>query len=199
MTNNFNFIAPFYDVLSALVFGKSLIESQTYFFSEVKESETVLILGGGTGKLLEALPKCKQVHFLDLSEKMIDHAKKRDSKTTVNFILADFLDHDFESTYDVIICPFFLDCFDEKNLKRVLGKVKALLNQDGRLIVTDFQKTKRNGFLLKGMHLFFRVFTSLQSRDIKNIHLEIVLVGFNSSKKTFFHQNMIFSRLYGNL
>jgi ubiquinone/menaquinone biosynthesis C-methylase UbiE len=199
VVNNFNFIAPFYDFLAKLIFGKSLIESQAYFLSEINESDTVLILGGGTGKLLEALPKCKRVSFLDLSEKMIDHAKKRESKSTINFIQADFLNHDFESIYDVIICPFFLDCFDVNSLNKVLRKVKSIISKEGRLIVTDFQKTKSNGLLLKLMHLFFIVFTSIQSRNIKNIHAETLLVRFNYQKENFFHRNMIFSRLYRNL
>lgn len=197
--NNFNFIAPFYDTISKLVFGNSLIESQTFFLSEIKEIDTVLILGGGTGKLLDALPRCKQIHFLDLSERMIVRAKKRESNSPVNFIHADFLDHDFVSTYDVIICPFFLDCFDENDLRKVLGKAKFILNQQGRLIVTDFQRINNNRFLLKLMHVFFRICASLQSKNLKDIHQEAKLVGFKLVTEKFFQRNRIFSRLYRNL
>lgn len=197
--NNFNLIASVYDSLAKLVFGKSLLDSQTYFLPKIKESDSVLILGGGTGKLLKHLPQCKQVHFVELSSRMLARAKNRDCKTSVDFIQADFLNQDFSLIYDVIICPFFLDCFDEKNMWKSLIKIKSLLNPEAILLVSDFQKTRRNGFLLKFMHLFFRISVSLQSRKLNNIHQEVLLVGLNVQEEKFFHRNMIFSRLYGNL
>ena len=199
MNNNFNFVAPFYDILAHLVFGNNLIKSQIHFLSKIKRTDEVLILGGGTGELLESIPQCKSVSFLDLSEKMIVRAKNRMSKNPIDFICADFLTHDFHSKYDVIICPFFLDCFNESNLKEVISKIKNLLKDNGRLIVTDFQKTNDNRFFLNLMHYFFRVSTSLEAETLKNIHREVELRGFIRLELKYFYRNMIFSRLYGNL
>ena len=198
-SNRFDLIAPWYDFIGKLVFGNSIIKSQSYFISEIKESHTVLILGGGTGKLLSQTPKCERIHFVDLSQKMIDRAKKRGSKSSINFIQADFLTHDFASRYDVIICPFFLDCFNETHLQQAILKVKNLLKEDGKLIVTDFQQTNGNKFLLKLMHYFFKIFASLESKRLKSIHQEVELVGFSEVESKYFYRNMIFSRLYGNL
>lgn len=175
------------------------MQSQCYFLKKIKETDSVLILGGGTGELLESLPQCKSVSFLDLSEKMIAIAKTRVSKNSIDFIHSDLLTHDFQSKYDVIICPFFLDCFNAVNLSLVLKKIKRVVNSEGSLIVTDFQRLNNNSFLLGTMHLFFQTFSSLESSQLKNIHKEVQLEGFNIKEEKIFHRNMIFSRLYGNL
>ena len=198
-SNRFDLIAPWYDFIGKLVFGNSIIKSQSYFILEIKELDEVLILGGGTGKLLSQMPKCKEIRFIDLSQKMIDSAKKRECKSPITFTQSDFLIDDFKSTYDIIICPFFLDCFDEAHLKEAILKVKNLLKEDGKLIVTDFQQTNGNKFLLKLMHYFFKIFASLESKRLKSIHQEVELVGFSEVESKYFYRNMIFSRLYGNL
>lgn len=57
---NFNWVAPFYDALSFLVFGRRLQRAQTVFLDQIPAGASVLIVGGGTGWLLEqALIHCQ--------------------------------------------------------------------------------------------------------------------------------------------
>ena len=104
--NNFNLIAPIYDALVRLIFKDSLILAQKAFLDEINASDNVLILGGGSGEILEFLPKCKKVTFLDKSKKMLSKAEKRTARK-VSFVMADFLTEDIDGTFDVVICPFF--------------------------------------------------------------------------------------------
>ena len=91
--NDFNFIAPFYDVLARIVFGNAILKAQTTHLSEINENDQVLILGGGTGKLLEHIPFCDRVDYVEKSEKMIRIAKRRLVNRSVNFVNHDFLNY----------------------------------------------------------------------------------------------------------
>lgn len=197
--NNFDFIAPAYDVIGRLVFGDHLLRSQVVHLDYIQPTDHVLILGGGTGQLLAHFPRCKQIDFLEKSENMIALAKKRKIYQEVNFIQMDF--HTFQSpqVYDAIICPFFLDCFSKENLMCILTKMKQILCLGGVLIVVDFQETTSNGYILKLMHWFFRWVSKLESRSLANIHQNVLDTGFEVDREFFLHRNMIFSRLYRNL
>ena len=47
--NGFNSIAPVYDALATLVFGRSIRNAQLCFLGDIGYRGKVLILGGGTG------------------------------------------------------------------------------------------------------------------------------------------------------
>ncbi|MEQ9468812.1 MAG: class I SAM-dependent methyltransferase [Ekhidna sp.] len=197
--NDFDHIAPVYDRLARLVFGGDVLKSQLRFLDQVKSSDRVLILGGGTGQLLEHLPKCKEVDFVEKSSKMITRAKSRKSDQAINFIHKDFFEFETNQKYDMIICPFFLDCFNPESLYKALHKTKSLLSEEGKLIVSDFDQKGTGKTLSCFMHLFFRVISNLQSKQLGAIHSEVIAGGFSMIEEEFFNQNMIFSRLYRNL
>lgn len=196
--NNFDFVAPFYDSLARLIFGDALERSAIHFLDEIGETANVLIVGGGTGKILTSLPKCDQTTYLEKSSKMIARAKRKAPNGAVRFVEMDFLDFETTTRYDFVICPFFLDCFDDVGLAKILERIHQLLRNNGRLIVTDFQ-SKPESTLMKSMHYFFRAFSSLESKKLNDIHQFITQSEFQTEKEEFFYKNMIFSRLYRNL
>lgn len=197
--NDFDFVAPFYERLASLVFGKALIHAQITHLSEIKEDDNVLILGGGTGEILDHIPICENIDYVEKSHLMIRRAKSRLVNRPVNFIQEDFLIFHSERKYDVIICPFFLDCFEESNLKQAIGKCKHHLKSGGKLIIIDFESGQTNSFLLRLMHLFFRLGAQLESRKLKNIHNHVLSIDFKLLEEKFSHRNQLFSRLYRNL
>lgn len=197
--NDFDLLAPYYDRIAKLIFGNQLLRTQTLFLNEIKREDKVLILGGGTGELLYDIPMCDKIHFVEKSHRMIERAATRRLKIKVDFIAEDFHDFSASGTYDLIICPFFLDCFSEDNLKVILKKIKSVLKPNGHLIVSDFQKTSSNTLTLKLMHAFFHVFSKLDAKHLLNIHDMVIQVGFEVTKEKFLHRNQLFSRLYRNL
>ncbi len=197
--NNFNLIAPFYDFFFRLVFGKSLFQLQRIQCKRIKSTDSILILGGGTGKIIEFIPKCKKIVFLEKSKKMIFRARNRNLNQEVFFIQTNFLKYDFNEKFDVIICPFFLDCFNIKNLRRAIIKCKGILKERGTLIINDFQHTFSNKIFLISMHLFFRLFANLESNGLKNIHQELIKQNFGVMEKKFLFQNQIFCFCYKNM
>jgi ubiquinone/menaquinone biosynthesis C-methylase UbiE len=52
---NFDFIAPYYDFLSKLIFGKRLRIAQTSLLSKIPRHQRILLVGGGTGWILPEL------------------------------------------------------------------------------------------------------------------------------------------------
>ena len=196
--NDFDLIAPFYDQLAKIIFGKAILQSQIYFLNEVKENDQVLIIGGGTGELLRYLPACDSVTFLDKSKRMVDLAKRTNTNPKVSFLNEDFFAYSSDKQFDVIICSFFLDCFDHMNLKRVISKTQQLLKAGGKLVVADFQGDP-NWHIMKLMHFFFSVVAALESKKLKNMHSFILSQGFYVEKERFFLKKKIFSRVYRNL
>lgn len=196
--NNFNFIAPFYDFLAGLVFGQNIRRATCFFLHKIEEGDRVLVIGGGAGRILTKLPLCGEVTYLERSPKMLALAKARRTNQLVNFVNEDFFNFQTTQTYDFVICPFFLDCFSSASLTEILLRIRTILRKEGHLIVTDFQPGT-NSLLLSFMHFFFRIFASLESRELEDIHHFVVQSGFDAEIEEFFHKKMIFSRVYRNL
>lgn len=195
--NDFDRIAPYYDRLSKLVFGKQLLNASCYHLNRIHSNHKVLLLGGGTGEILPYFPQCQRIDFLEKSGKMIERASARDTANEIHFIHADFLSHDGSEGYDAIVCPFFLDCFNEHNLVQVLAKIRKQMVPEGMLLVSDFAPST-SPLLRVFMHAFFRISAQLESRELKDIHQFILSEGLVEDEKNLY-QNTLFSRLYRNL
>ena len=193
--NDFDFVAPFYDRLSKLVFGESLIQAQAYHLKEIGDNDRVLILGGGTGKLLEYIPKSGKLDFVEKSVRMLDRAKRRKFHGSINFIQADFLEFESDKRYEVIICPFFLDCFETQGLMKVIAKIRSQLKPDGKLIITDFERSSINPFLLMAMLIFFKLFSKLETNRLLDLRTLLKENGFKESQISLYKKG-IFSALY---
>ncbi|MEP0986231.1 class I SAM-dependent methyltransferase [Ekhidna sp.] len=195
VVNDFDFVAPIYDRLSKLVFGKSLIKAQAYHLKVIGDKDRVLILGGGTGKLLEFIPKSGELDFVEMSHRMLDRAKRKKFHRSINLIHTDFLEFNTDKKYDVIICPFFLDCFEIQGLTKVIAKIRSQLKPDGKLIITDFERSNINSFILKIMLIFFKLFSKLETNRLLDIRAILKENGFNESETSFYKKG-IFSALY---
>lgn len=195
--NNFNFLAPIYDNLAQLVFGQTIYEASIYFLDTIAPESKVLVLGGGTGKILPHLRECHIV-YVEKSDKMLGQASKRHGIGTVEFIHADFLAWKTDQQFDVVICPFFLDVFSEKNLDLILQKINAVRKANGQLIVADFQDSGRvdQKLLLRVMHLFFGLVSSLESHKLVAIEHRILQRSYFRRCYKTFRNELIFSAVY---
>ncbi|WP_420316874.1 class I SAM-dependent methyltransferase [Ekhidna sp.] len=193
--NDFDSVAPYYDCLSKLVFGESLLKAQAYHLKEIGDKDRVLILGGGTGKLLEYIPKSGELDFLEMSHRMLKRAKRRKFHRSINFIHTDFLEFNTDKRYEVIICPFFLDCFDEQSLHTVIVKAKELLSPNGKLIVTDFDRKGTNSLLLQSMLIFFKWFANLETTQLLDLKSFLKKNDFQENEIKIYKKG-VFSALY---
>lgn len=75
-----------------------------YEFTQKKEKIDLLELGCGTGTILQAFPKSFTLYGLDISQDMLNIARKKVKRAT--FIEADMSNFTINKKFDVIICVF---------------------------------------------------------------------------------------------
>lgn len=204
--NDFDAIAPIYDKLAQLVFLGSIHKSQTIFLDKMEPEQTLIILGGGSGKILEKLDQLStplKVDFVEPSGNMIEKAQKRildSSNLNITFHQKRFEEFVCQETYDWVHCGFFLDLFKKESLKEVLVSVKTMMNTNSKLLVCDFRIDQNNYWqtsLTKVMHLFFKTFAKLESDKLQNIEEQLKQSGFKMEEQQLFFKRFIFSGMYG--
>ncbi|MCM8533545.1 MAG: class I SAM-dependent methyltransferase [Lentisphaeraceae bacterium] len=199
MTNNskkqtdFSPIAPIYDLLGSLFFGGQLHRSQLKNLSKLPHKfESILIIGGGTGKFLKDLVQSKifkQLTYIDISPKMIELAKSKVSDgKNINFIIGD------ESTipnqsFDLIITHYFLDCFDQDKFEEFSKVLLSKLTVGGYWSMVDFHLNSTSAhskkLFVSFLYKFFKITCKLNAKELPNFetwfseNLEIVEDSFN--------------------
>lgn len=170
---DFNRIAPVYDALKRLVFGQALERAQTVFLDRIPPGASVLIVGGGTGLLLEPLfitnPQ-NRIVYLEASARMLTRASRRilnhQLPGTVEFRLGDETTLQSGERFDVVITPFVLDLFTEETLQtRLLPRLRRALKPGGQWLVTDFVPPVGYGqkILIQSMIRFFRLTANIEA------------------------------------
>lgn len=196
--NRFNSIAPYYDRLAALVFGKSIRRAQTHYLDQVSPKARVLVLGGGTGwwlkELQEKNPQC-EIWFIEASSEMLAKAKANSIKEmhTIHGTEADIPPLQF----DAVITYFFLDLFDDTTIRNVINRIKNSLKADGIWLVSDFRNEKLwHRIMLLLMYSFFRTIGAVQSRRLIDWNKTLLDFRFELRHKKYFFGQFITSCIY---
>ncbi len=180
-STNYNAVAWFYDALSRLVFGSSIKKAQIDLLSLIPSNSKLLIVGGGTGWILEEITKLHpsglEITYVDSSSKMIELSKKRNpAANQVQFIEAsieDYLQPNASNLYDVIITPFIADCFSQSAWQQVFIKLDASLQPNGLWLYTDFQLNDKSPLwqklLIKLLYLFFRITCRIPAKQLPDV------------------------------
>ncbi len=163
--NDFDAVAGYYDLLARLVFGRAIDRSQEVYIHSIPAGAKIVILGGGTGRILEYLYRSRpdiHVTFVDASARMLARAKRRPRLPGIEFV------HGTENSlpegrYDVAMAPFFLDMFPDERMSKVIAEVSRHLGGDSQWIISDFVDTNRwwQRAMLRVMFVFFRKTTGI--------------------------------------
>lgn len=171
--NGFDIIAPVYDKLARLFFGRAIAEAQQHFLDHVSKARNVLIVGGGTGDIAKLLlQKFSYINivYVDTSKVMIEKAKVKcaDFDARIVFVNDSAFSLGDATQFDVILTPFFLDMFSEETISGIVQFFKQILANNGKWIVTDFQTTKRwhHRVLLWIMYRFFRLVCKIEATQL---------------------------------
>lgn len=172
MKRNYNNVAPFYDQLSRLIFGDAIIKAQRFLVESIQANSTILIVGGGTGWILEEIakkhPEGLQITYVEISEKMIALSKKRYvGNNHVIFINKPVQQVALDQRFDVVITPFMLDNFSTNTVNFVFQKLHQCLFTGGLWLFADFQISSGSHLwqkaLLKMMYFFFEIVCGIEA------------------------------------
>lgn len=194
MAANYDNSAWFYDRLSKVIYGSAIIKAQVYLLDLVPPDSNVLIVGGGTGWILEEIIKRHssglKITYMEISAKMMALSRKRYiGSTQVNYINDAVENVACLSDYDVVITPFLFDNFTEQTLQKVFTHIHYCLKPGGLWLNTDFRLTGRwwQKILLKSMLLFFRLICNIEASRLPDIEKHFEQHGYKAlSQKSFF-------------
>jgi ubiquinone/menaquinone biosynthesis C-methylase UbiE len=203
MTSNYDNSAAFYDQLSRIVYGKALVKAQLYLLKMVSPNSSVLIVGGGTGWILEELSNIHysglSITYVEISSRMTALAQKKN--TGINKVT--FINDAIEQTpvgqiYDVVITPFLFDNFTEDTLQKTFEHMHSQLKPKGLWLCTDFQLTGKlwQKLLLKSMYLFFKVLCGIETLTMPDIEMQFVKHSYRRLTAQTFYGEFIISTEY---
>jgi len=201
MNNNYDKIANHYDTLSRLVFFKSQVNAQINQLQYLPKDSSVLIVGGGTGWILEEIakiyPSGLKIVYVEISAKMIALSKKRDCKNNqIKFVHLGIEDFGVDIVFDVILTPFLFDNFAAQRVAKVFGQLNAYLKKDGLWFLVDFSLDKNNGnwwkwLLLKSMYSFFKLLGIVEANHLIDMNPYFLNAGYKILALRSYYGNFI--------
>lgn len=203
MNNNYDNAASFYDRLSLLVFGNTLVKAQVYLLKFIPPSSRVLIVGGGTGWILEELtkvhPQDLHITYVELSAKMLSRTRKRTiADNEVRFIHSAIEDVRFFQKFDVIITPFLFDSFSEPTLEEIFAYLHQQLKPGGLWLYADFKKTNVwwQQVVLKTMLVFFKLICNIEAGKLPDVERQFALRNYTKTEEESFFDGFIVATVY---
>ena len=191
---NCDLIAPYYQSLEYLTFGKSLERRRFAFLSAAAIARRALLCGGGDGRFLARLLLTNplvRVDFVDASRKMVELAERRIAamghrfRRRARFHVADLQHFEPEqSNYDLIATHFFFDCFSESELFELSARLASWTSPQAQWIVSEFQEAPGrfanpwSRLVISALYAAFRISTDLRVTRLPRCEAALASAGF---------------------
>ena len=205
-------IAPYYQALEYLSFGRSLERRRFASLNDVKGSKKALICGGGDGRFLARLLSQNpsvNVDFVDLSANMIKLAERRVRTTGANtlartrFCVGDIREFKPQPNgYDLIVTNFFLDCFSQLEISRIISLLASWAASGAHWIIADFREVDGairriwSRYTIQALYAAFRLSTGLQVRRLANYAPYLLNAGFQCKQMEYGCGGLLYSSLW---
>jgi len=200
MSANYNNSAWFYDSLARLVYGRALVNAQVYLLQHIPANSHVLIVGGGTGWILEELasiyPSGLSITYVEIAPAMVALSQKRNvGGNDVTFINDAIENVTLLPDFDVVVTPFLFDNFTEETLHKVFNGISNLLKNGGIWLNCDFRLTGKwwQWVLLKSMFVFFRLVCGIEASRLPGIER-----CFEDGRYSVVEEKIFFGRFIGS-
>lgn len=171
-------VAPYYEVLERMTFGRNLEHCRYTFLEHTQESQCALLCGDGDGRFLEKLLSWNrqvEVDYVDSSAKMLELAEWRAVslgkafRKRVQFHHVDIRElGPRPSGYDLFATHFFLDCFDDSELPGVVRRIASWSAPHAQWLLSDFRVTDGtfariwSRAAIRSLYAAFRITTGLR-------------------------------------
>jgi len=203
MAANYNNSAWFYDRLSALVYGKALIKAQVYLLEFIEPGNKILLVGGGTGRILEEIaktyPSGLEITYVEIAPKMVELSKERNCGRNAVIFITDAVENvNLSDDFDVVFTPFLFDNFKEENFQKLFAHIHQSLKSGGLWLNTDFQLTGKwwQHILLRSMFIFFRLICKIEGNRLPDIKKCFADHGYGLIDEQTFYGEFILSSAY---
>jgi ubiquinone/menaquinone biosynthesis C-methylase UbiE len=186
---SFDRLAPFYRTMELFTAGGKLQRCRLAFLPLVPVPERILLAGEGHGRFL---PEClrrfpeAEIVVVDASRRMLEIAGSSVNTERVEFIHADFLEWSpMEGNFDLVVTNFFLDCFPEDELTKVIAKLGGLAAPNANWLLADFQISDgratglRSRVIVSLLYTFFRFVCDLKANSLISPDAMIRKEGFS--------------------
>lgn len=202
MKRNYDTIAYIYDRFAALVFGAAQVDAQAYLLTAIPRGARLLIIGGGTGRILEDLARqynSLSITYIDASAKMIAQSRLRNmGGNTVELICGDVAEVLPQKNFDVIFTPFLFDNFTQQQAEQVGSMVYDRVCEGGLWLYCDFRKTEVwwQSILLRTMYLFFRAVCGIRATRLPDVSAVFTAERYSEAGRAYFCKGFIESVIY---
>ncbi len=203
MPVNYNRVAWFYDTLSRVVFGGAIVRAQTLYLPLLEAGDSILIVGGGTGWILERIanmsPKGFRITYVEASEEMIKRAKKRTiAQNEVFFINCPIEEFNSKNSFDVVITPFLFDNFLTHQAEKIFNHINKHLKNSGLWLYSDFRQPEKiwQKGMLKIMLLFFKLLCKVEANKLPDIETQFRKNNYTLREQKNFYKGFITARAY---
>lgn len=203
MSANYNNSAWFYDSLARMVYGSALVNSQIYLLQHIPAGSNVLVVGGGTGWVLDELTRIHatglSVTYVEIAPNMMALSKKRDTGGNRVVFINDAIENVvLPADFDIALTPFLLDNFSEENLIKLFNSISTLLKKEGLWLTVSFQLTGKwwQWVLLKSMILFFKLICGIEASKLPGINMCFDKNGYRLIEQKCFYGDFIGARVY---
>ncbi|HEY5893956.1 MAG TPA: class I SAM-dependent methyltransferase [Chthoniobacterales bacterium] len=177
-STGFDLLAVHYDWMETILAGRKLEHCRNAFWSRLPSVKTALLAGEGHGKFLVELlrrhPNAEitcvdsSIRMLEVSRRRLERNFPRAQRSQVKFIHVDLLEwRPPTGEFDLVSTHFFLDCFTEEQLSRLIPHLAAAVKTDANWLISDFQipssalARQRASIIHWLMYRFFRLAVDL--------------------------------------
>ncbi|OYW31047.1 MAG: hypothetical protein B7Z47_02260 [Chthoniobacter sp. 12-60-6] len=204
---SFDLLAPHYRWMEALCAAGQVQRCRTALLAVVPAPQQVLVYGEGNGRFLVELcrrfPQAR-VTVVEASGVMIELARARLrweglEGAQVEFIHTDALTWQPPAAgFDLIVTCFFLDCFREDQLQKLMPVIASAAAPEAQWLVADFQiapaglRRVCSRVIVRFLYAFFRWATGLSAHELIDAKPYLNAEGFTRQERCEFLWGLLY-------
>ncbi|HEU4634716.1 MAG TPA: class I SAM-dependent methyltransferase [Edaphobacter sp.] len=205
---NFDLIARPYRTLEYLTLGRKLEQTRLHFLPRLATSRRALVLGDGDGRFLAKLLATNaavEATAIDTSAAMLKLLRRRcnlfsNRLKTLQMDALAYTPPD-DGHYDLVVSHFFLDCFTEEQLKRLIANVRPSLRGRSLWLVSDFRIPQGSLHLpayafVRSLYFAFRLLTGLSITHLPDHASCLAQAGFECIDRKMFFSGILTTELW---